>query len=992
MWTVGTLAGGASATLTITATVNTAGAKTNTGEVTKADQPDTDSTPGNGNPAEDDQKSVTITPQQVNAQIGNFVWTDLNVNGLQDAGEPGRDGITVNLYRDTNGNGTPEPGGADGAAISTTVTAGGGSYLFSGLAAGNYFVQFQPPSGQLFTLRDVGINDTIDSDADPATGLTAVIPLAAGQSDLKWDAGLRPIDLELDKTVNNATPVVGNQVTFTVQVRNVAGSSTATGVEVTDVLPAGTTYVSSTATQGAYNSGTGVWTVGTLAGGSSATLTITATVDTVGTKTNTGEVTKADQPDTDSTPGNGNPAEDDQDSVPITPQSPTNAQVGNYVWTDLNFNGLQDGGEPGRDGITVNLYRDVNSNGVPEPGGADGAAVGTTVTAGGGLYLFTGLAAGNYFVEFVRPSGQLLTLRNVGVNDTIDSDPDRPTGLTEVFPLAAAQTDLRWDAGLVPIDLELDKTVNHATPIVGSQVTYTVLVRNAAGFSTATGIEVTDVLPAGTAYVSSTASQGAYNSGTGVWTVGTLAGGASATLTITATVNTVGTKTNTAEVTKADQPDTDSTPGNGNPAEDDQDSVPIDPRPQANAEIGNYVWTDLNTNGLQDGGEPGRDGITVNLYRDTNGNGTPEPGGADGAAVSTTVTAGGGLYLFTGLAAGNYFVQFQPPSGQLFTLRDAGINDTIDSDADPATGLTAVIPLAAGQSDLKWDAGLRPIDLELDKTVNNSTPNVGSQVTFTVLVRNVAGSSTATGVEVTDVLPAGTTFVSSTATQGAYNSGTGVWTVGTLAGGSSATLTITATVNTAGAKINTGEVTKADQPDTDSTPGNGNPNEDDQESVTITPQQLNAQVGNFVWTDLNVNGLQDAGEPGRDGVTVNLYRDTNGNGTSRTGRGRRRGGLHDRHGRRRVVPVHGSGGGELLRPVPAAVRAVDHLARRGHQRRHRQRCGPGHGADGRVPLGGGAERSEMGCGPAADRRLPDEDGGQRDSGGRRPGDLHHWGL
>ena len=344
---------------------------------------------------------MTITPcTPPNAQVGDLVWTDLNVNGLQDVGEPGRDGITVNLYRDVNGNGIPEPGGADGAAVGTTVTAGGGNYLFSNLAAGNYFVQFAPPAGQLLTLRDVGINDTIDSDPDPATGLTVVFPLAAGQSDLKWDAGIRPIDLELDKTVNNSTPTVGSQVIFTVLVRNVAGFSTATGVEVTDVLPAGTTFVSSTASQGGYNSGTGVWTVGTLAGGSSATLTITATVNTVGTKTNTGEVTKANQPDTDSTPGNGNPNEDDQDSVPIYPAQDT-AQVGNYVWTDLNVNGLQDGGEPGRDGITVNLYRDVNGNAAPEPGGADGAPVATTVTAGGGLYLFPGLAAGNYFLEFV---------------------------------------------------------------------------------------------------------------------------------------------------------------------------------------------------------------------------------------------------------------------------------------------------------------------------------------------------------------------------------------------------------------------------------------------------------------------------------------------------------------------------------------------------------------------------------------------------------------
>ena len=265
-----------------------------------------------------------IDPLPPQGRIGNFVWTDRNTNGLQDGGEPGRDGISVDLYRDVNGNGTAEPGGADGGAIASTATAGGGLYQFTGLAAGSYFVRFLPPVGQSFTARDAGLDDTVDSDADPAMGFTAVFPLAAGQSDLTRDAGLVPIDLELEKTVDAATPVVGSQVTYTVLVRNAAGNSTATGVEVTDSLPTGTTYVSSTASQGGYNSLTGVWTVGTLAGGSSATLDITATVDTLGTKINTAEATKADQPDTDSTPGNANPAEDDQ--VQRTDRSATAAQ------------------------------------------------------------------------------------------------------------------------------------------------------------------------------------------------------------------------------------------------------------------------------------------------------------------------------------------------------------------------------------------------------------------------------------------------------------------------------------------------------------------------------------------------------------------------------------------------------------------------------------------------------------------------------------------
>ena len=42
------------------------------------------------------------------------------------------------------------------------------------------------------------------------------------------------------------------------------------------------------------------------------------------------------------------------------------------------------------------------------------------------------------------------------------------------------------------------------------------------------------------------------------------------------------------------------------------------------------------------------------------------------------------------------------------------------------------------------------------------------------------GRNPATGVEVTDVLPAGVTFVSAAATQGTYSSGTGMWSVGSI--------------------------------------------------------------------------------------------------------------------------------------------------------------------------------------------------------------------
>jgi uncharacterized repeat protein (TIGR01451 family) len=124
-------------------------------------------------------------------------------------------------------------------------------------------------------------------------------------------------------------------------------------------------------------------------------------------------------------------------------------------------------------------------------------------------------------------------------------------------------------------------------------------------------------------------------------------------------------------------------------------------------------------------------------------------------------------------------------------------------------------------------------DLSITNEVNNPTAAVGQNVIFTVVVSN-AGPDQATGVVVTDQLPAGLSFVSSSPTQGTYNSTTGVWTVGSINSGTSATLTITATVTGTGPKTTTARVTASDQSDPDSTPGN-TADEDDQDTATVTP-------------------------------------------------------------------------------------------------------------------------------------------------------------
>ncbi|HEV2597591.1 proprotein convertase P-domain-containing protein [Sphingopyxis sp.] len=127
-------------------------------------------------------------------------------------------------------------------------------------------------------------------------------------------------------------------------------------------------------------------------------------------------------------------------------------------------------------------------------------------------------------------------------------------------------------------------------------------------------------------------------------------------------------------------------------------------------------------------------------------------------------------------------------------------------------------------------------DLSLGKTVSNAAPTAGASINYILSVTNAAASpSTATGVIVFDPLPAGFAFTGASGF-GSYNSGTGVWTVGSIPPGTTRTLTISGTVNaSAGATIaNVAEVGVSSVIDIDSTPGNGVAGEDDYASASFT--------------------------------------------------------------------------------------------------------------------------------------------------------------
>ncbi len=96
-------------------------------------------------------------------------------------------------------------------------------------------------------------------------------------------------DIAVTKTSDNLAPKVGETFNFTMTVTN-NGPCEASGLQVTDSLPAGLTYVSSTPSTGTYTSGTGVWDIGALANGATATLTIGVSGTSGGMVTNTASV------------------------------------------------------------------------------------------------------------------------------------------------------------------------------------------------------------------------------------------------------------------------------------------------------------------------------------------------------------------------------------------------------------------------------------------------------------------------------------------------------------------------------------------------------------------------------------------------------------------------------------------------------------------------------------------------------------------------------
>lgn len=254
-----------------------------------------------------------------------------------------------------------------------------------------------------------------DRDQDGERGLSAAESEAASIITFSrpFHANLQP-DLVTVKTLTTAdsAPAGGDTVGYRITVTNV-GTLGATNVSLTDVLPAGLTATAANGvvSQGSFNPSTGLWTIGTVTGSTTATLDLEATVDIgQGENTITNVTTAAQGTETDIGPA----GDDLEESITISPTV-------DLSLTKTNTPGVNGEVDQAEDfltsGSSVSYVISVTNNG---PDRVTGAVVTDTPTAGLDCAPATpvsitgnGLPAGNFTVGDLTTTGITLgTLQN----------------------------------------------------------------------------------------------------------------------------------------------------------------------------------------------------------------------------------------------------------------------------------------------------------------------------------------------------------------------------------------------------------------------------------------------------------------------------------------------------------------------------------------------------------------------------------------------------
>lgn len=599
-------------------------------------------------------------------------------------------------------------------------------------------------------------------------------------------------DLAIIKTANQTQDLIsGQNVTFTLQVTNF-GPNNANNVMAYDSIPTGiASFGAATPSQGIWYPLTGIWDIGTLTVGQIVTLTFNATISNpfLGNITNIANVT--------GTEFDPNPL-NNQDVIELfvnTPYVPTadltisktvdhpTPNFGDTIhFTVTVFNA---GPDPAQNVVVTDVWPTglifVSSTPVPS------SIIGNIYTWNLGTLGHQQNATIN-ITAIVNATGLITNFVNV-TTTTFDPHPTDNNATANVIVGEAAH-------------VVLNKTVDNSTPDYWSLVTFTIAAFN-TGPNDAQGVEVTDILPAGLTYVSSIFTPGTtYNSNTGIWNIGTIFNGTSAFLSITANVTGIGTITNWAYVTNQ------TTFDNQTWSEDNETiNVPSasifalhkewrafqDGTPITTAQYQDNVWvvfsaTNLGpsfaTITLSDILPPGFTPGSYYQWKIDSGIWNNEPitwPGSDSGPVSVGST-----------------IWIAIP-GQI-TVANTTLNNTVNQTSQDT--YNPEYPQGPPYGNASAQLDIPPHShIVITKTVNNSTPNYGSTIIFTVTAHN-NGPNDASGVQVVDNLPTGLVFVSYLSSQGVYDSTTGIWNIGTLLNNTIATLNITALVNATGNMTN----------------------------------------------------------------------------------------------------------------------------------------------------------------------------------------------
>jgi hypothetical protein len=786
---------------------------------------------------------LIFTPSNA-PSIGDKVWLDLNTDGAQNTGEPGISGVTVTLYNST---GT--------TIIATTITDNYGNYLFTNVTPGDYRVGFSLPPGTNFTTSSGALNLPDNSDAGTTAGIlygkTASFTVSSGDVITHVDAGLKIqsttlsslgdyvwYDNNRDGIQTVGEPGIGG---VTVRLRNASG-----------------TVIDSTMTN-AY----GYYIFNNLDASVNYSVVFVKPSGLQFTSKNTG-ASPAKDSDADPTTG----ATGQIDLVPgskfttidagmySTSAANTVGALGNFVWYDTDRDGIQDSGEPGVAGAKVTLYN------------SSGSAVATTSTDATGFYLFPNLSPANYSVGFSNlPANYMFSAKDQGGDDNADSDADITTGRTGLVTVSAGATNSSLDAGII-------QGLPAGLGSIGNKVWYDLPV-------TAGGTDGNGIQDAGELGVMGITVQLLDNAGNSIDPDG--AGPLDKTITFTNALGEYifnGLNAGTYYVEFSNIPSgftlTSANTGADDNIDSDggalssgvsrtpsitiatgEDNLTVDlgiKQPSGTNTLGNFVWFDTDQDGIQDASEKGVPGVTVSLLSNT------------GVYIKSTTTDVNGEYLFTGIANGSYGVEFgNLPSGFTFTTK-SGTNTTTGSDADVLYGTTTTVTLgSSNRNDRTLDAGIVSVRAVLGNFVWNDVDKDGVQD---------AGEAGISGVTVTLYDATGTTVLASTVTDqnGNYlfsNLASGNYVVGFTTTPGMAFTTKDANAENLGT-------------DSDVDPATG---KTASVFLAFTETNLNidaglhlsntSTIGNYVWSDLDNDGVQDAGENGIGGVLVTLYNSSN---------------------------------------------------------------------------------------------------------------------